>query len=793
MKDQQQQQDSSHSSLEASLDSIGFGAPIRVPNLDVTNLPKPVEFSISKLEPDGGAPSGEYLYNTIAFVVYCEKHNRIALCFNERSEATWLPFIASPQNKTWHDATQDGISIIFSKEDSELDARLTTLMPIQSIFSLHILRIQLPISQKFIYRLIQLVKLGENTDQFKCCQTSKRLHWVNLQDGMNGNVDKLWGPEVVFYSSYVQTLKQQEIFEVGLDQTYAMLPKDGVKHTLEQEMLVSVNITQQVLEKLYSEFLEHCFPSYYMTYTSFQSYMMELLPEYQLKESETMVLQMFHGYDSKRNGYIGFEDYLLGLVAMDPNCTNNETRFRLIFRYYDLDQDNMLNADEFRSLLMDLQLSDRSLQQQMVQIIENGIELANFISMCKDGSLKEHINRPCRFAFSPISRICDGFVKRNEQRIIASKRNDNILNQSNKSRGLCLACRDKKYQFGMHCVRLEPSGRCVEPRHLPDYDTESFDEKSDEISVDKYSQDYVFSTVSIGHTFLDMIRDFNTAKGNCQKPNGFLATPDYRDIFIQYLTILCQNVRSLFECEDKLIKINSPAFVIGDIRGNLENLLLMERILWQQVPVVSNNFVFLGNYVNVGKWSIECVLYLFALKIIAPNKFFLIRGFNEVRSSQKAGLQQECLSKYGTKHGTKVWEMVNDVFDRMCLMVVIDEAILCVNSGVPSQTPKLEDLFKMTSTLKDPLLDPIARDILNINRGAEDSILDYMKQNGLSHLIRGNQVLQDGYQLSGNGKILNVFSCSHYCGKKNDLAVICVDHPKIRVVKLDTSKCQPAT
>lgn len=82
---------------------------------------------------------------------------------------------------------------------------------------------------------------------------------------------------------------------------------------------------------------------------------------------------------------------------------------------------------------------------------------------------------------------------------------------------------------------------------------------------------------------------------------------------------------------------------------------------------------------------------------------------------------------------------------------------------------------------------------MNINRGAEDSILDYMKQNGLSHLIRGNQVLQDGYQLSGNGKILNVFSCSHYCGKKNDLAVICVDHPKIRVVKLDTSKCQPAT
>lgn len=185
-------------------------------------------------------------------------------------------------------------------------------------------------------------------------------------------------------------------------------------------------------------------------------------------------------------------------------------------------------------------------------------------------------------------------------------------------------------------------------------DTEGDAEKSEEISAFKYSQDYVFSTVSIGHTFLDMLRDFNASKGSGQKPTGFFGSSEHRsnrDTFLQYLNILVQNVSSLFECEEKLTKINSPAFVIGDLRGNIDDVASMEQILWKEVPVVANNFVFLGNYVNEGKWGVEVVLYLFALKIIAPNKFFLVRGSNEVRSAQTAknGFQQECMNKYGNK------------------------------------------------------------------------------------------------------------------------------------------------
>lgn len=223
--------------------------------------------------------------------------------------------------------------------------------------------------------------------------------------------------------------------------------------------------------------------------------------------------------------------------------------------------------------------------------------------------------------------------------------------------------------------------------------------------------DYVFNTVSIGHIFLDMLRLFNDQKGTCEQPNGFFVGKKFQKIFRQYLNILCKSVRNLIDYEPKLNKINSPAFVIGDIRGNLEELLLMEKILWQEVPVMCQNLVFLGNYAHFGKWGIECIMYLFALKIIAPNKFFLIRGNLEIRNTQKNGLQHECLAKYGNKFGPIIWNMVNEVFDRMCLAVVIDESVLCVNSSLPTASLVVEDIFKIATDLKDPLVDPIAKDV----------------------------------------------------------------------------------
>ena len=88
-------------------------------------------------------------------------------------------------------------------------------------------------------------------------------------------------------------------------------------------------------------------------------------------------------------------------------------------------------------------------------------------------------------------------------------------------------------------------------------------------------------------------------------------------------------------------------YILGDIHGNLRDLMTFEDQLWRMSPhCMSSNLVFAGDYVDRGEYGIECILYLFALKILNPNQVFLLRGNHEIRSIQRQfTFEKECNEK----------------------------------------------------------------------------------------------------------------------------------------------------
>lgn len=96
--------------------------------------------------------------------------------------------------------------------------------------------------------------------------------------------------------------------------------------------------------------------------------------------------------------------------------------------------------------------------------------------------------------------------------------------------------------------------------------------------------------------------------------------------------------------------------------------------------VPNTNYLFLGDYVDRGAFSIETICYLLLLKLKFPKRVTLIRGNHETRQiTQVYGFYTECQRKYGSLN---VWKYITDVFDYLPISAIVEQSFFCVHAGL---------------------------------------------------------------------------------------------------------------
>jgi len=249
---------------------------------------------------------------------------------------------------------------------------------------------------------------------------------------------------------------------------------------------------------------------------------------------------------------------------------------------------------------------------------------------------------------------------------------------------------------------------------------------------------------------------------------------------------LVTKAREIFISQPILLELEAPLKICGDIHGQYYDLL---RLFDYGGFPPEANYLFLGDYVDRGKQSLETICLMLAFKIKYPENFFLLRGNHECSSINRLyGFYDECKRRYNFK----VWKMFGDCFNCLPVAAIIDDKIICMHGGLSPDLTNLEQITRIMrptevpdeGLLCDLLWSDPDKDIkgwAENERGVsyvygQEIVASFLKKHELDLICRAHQVVEDGYEFFAKRQLVTVFSAPNYCGEfDNSAALMSVD------------------
>lgn len=241
------------------------------------------------------------------------------------------------------------------------------------------------------------------------------------------------------------------------------------------------------------------------------------------------------------------------------------------------------------------------------------------------------------------------------------------------------------------------------------------------------------------------------------------------------IALICQTARDIFLSQPVVLDLSPPVKVVGDVHGQYADLI---RLFDMCGFPPSSNYLFLGDYVDRGKQSLETILLLFCYKIKYPENFFLLRGNHECASVTRVyGFYDECKRRTNIK----TWKIFIDTFNTLPVAAIIAQKIFCVHGGLSPSLTNMNQLRSIQRPTDVPdfglLNDILWSDPADTENEWEDNergvsfcfnkvaINKFLAKFGFDLVCRAHIVVEDGYEFFNERTLVTVFSAPNYCGE----------------------------
>ncbi|ODV94435.1 hypothetical protein PACTADRAFT_51273 [Pachysolen tannophilus NRRL Y-2460] len=255
--------------------------------------------------------------------------------------------------------------------------------------------------------------------------------------------------------------------------------------------------------------------------------------------------------------------------------------------------------------------------------------------------------------------------------------------------------------------------------------------------------------------------------------------------------------RDVLAKEPNLLDVPSPVTICGDIHGQYYDLMKLFEVGGHPT---NTSYLFLGDYVDRGSFSIECLLYLYSLKLNYPNTFWMLRGNHECKHlTDYFTFKMECLHKYSMK----TYKAALGSFNALPLAAIMNNQFFCVHGGISPELKSLDDVRNL-NRFKEPPTRGLMCDLLwadpiesydeddvdslflpNSVRGCSYAFTykascSFLQRTGLLSIIRAHEAQDAGYRMykrtktMGFPSLLTMFSAPNYLDSYNNKAAVLI-------------------